>query len=212
MAYPTAMLSADVGVFFDARDVGLLEEPLRSRIYTAMRDAPTGGLAPSSLRRSPWQQYLLRRGRCPGMEFSTSCKGRPVTALPYRSNHQKGTAADMGGRELWWLIAHEREYGLHRPIRSENWHFEAYGTPTRRIIPYPGGTGGQPLPPSASEFFGMDEREARQRFDTLEDKLDTVIGGMMTAEAKDSRTRGLIDNAARRVKRLYQDRFGQNAW
>jgi hypothetical protein len=49
----------------------------------------------------------------------------------------------MGGRDLSWLIRNERSYGLERTVPKEDWHFQNTRTPTRRIIPYPGGLGQQ---------------------------------------------------------------------
>jgi len=139
----------DVGRTADSHSVGALAEPLRSRIYTAMHDAPTGGLSVSSGYRTPWQQFLLRAERVGASRaFNRAYPGYPRTAIPYSSEHQKGLAADMGGRELQWLIDHERDYGLERTVSSERWHFEATRTPTRRIIPYPGS---RPAPPAEPE-------------------------------------------------------------
>lgn len=110
--------------YADPRDVGQLAEPFRSRIAQLIADAPTGGLVPVSLRRTPWQQWLLRHDRCPGRECDPACKGSPTTALPGRSKHQLGLAADLGGRELAWARSRARAYGLHLPVRNEPWHFE----------------------------------------------------------------------------------------
>lgn len=128
--------------YADPRSVAELAEPLRSRIAQVIHDAPTGGLVLVSGRRSPYQQWLIRHERCPGRECDPGCKGKPVTALPGKSKHQQGKAADMGGRELDWLIAHESAYGLARTVPSERWHFEAVGTPSVPIAPF-----GQPAKP-----------------------------------------------------------------
>ena len=126
--------------------MGELAEPLRSRIWTAIHDAPTGGLVLISGYRDDGRQWDLRHDRCPGRECDPACRGNPVTALPGRSNHGRRKAADMGGRALGWLITNRAAYGLGLTVRSENWHFEAEGTdsrtgrrigaPTVRIIPY----------------------------------------------------------------------------
>ncbi len=110
--------------YADPTDVGQLAEPLRSRIAALIGHAPTGGLVLISGRRSPYQQWLLRHQRCPGQECDPACAGRPRTALPGASNHQRGTAADLGGRELAWARSVMRLYGLHTPVTGEAWHFE----------------------------------------------------------------------------------------
>jgi hypothetical protein len=171
--YPTAMIPTDVGVFADPRDVGELAEPLRSRIYTAINHAPTRGLVLVSGKRSPWQQYLLRVGRVGASRaFNPNYPGSPRTALPYRSNHQRGTAADMGGRELGWLIANETRYGLARTVSSENWHFEAVGTPTAIITPYPGSTPAEPEEPFTVAQF----EEIMAHLTEIETRVERIEG------------------------------------
>lgn len=172
------MRVADRYKFADPRNVGELAEPLRSRIYTAIADAPADGLALVSGYRTPWQQYLLRAERVgASLAFDRRYPGYPRTAIPYTSKHQQGLAADMGGRELAWLIANERRYGLARTVPSERWHFEPHGTPLVRIIPYPGGVGQQ------LEEFEMDA-EAKAAFDKVNQQLNTLIGWAQRHEAR----------------------------
>lgn len=159
MAYPTHMLPQDIGVFFNSHDLSVLEEPLRSRIYTAMQDAPANEpLSITSGRRSPWQQYLLRVGRVGASHaFDSRYPGHPTTALPYHSHHQLGTAVDMGGRGLDWLQLHRHEYGLDLTVSGEDWHFEVVGPPKVPITPYPNGGVHPPptLPPE--DTMAIDE-------------------------------------------------------
>ena len=126
----------------DPKDMGQLAEPLRSRLATLMADL--GGLVLVSGYRDAGRQWDLRRERCPGRECSRSCKGYPTTALPGSSNHQRRTAADIGGRNLLAAGKAARAYGLHLPVRGENWHFEAAPwQPTKTIRPF-----GQPAKPA----------------------------------------------------------------
>jgi len=119
----------------DPKDLGQLAEPLRSRLATMMADL--GGLVLVSGYRDAGRQWDLRRERCPGRECSKACKGYPTTALPGASNHQRRTAADIGGRNLAAAGRAARSYGLHLPVRGENWHFEAAPwAPTKAIRPY----------------------------------------------------------------------------
>lgn len=163
----------------DPKDVGELAEPLRSRISTAIHDAPAAGLVLVSGYRDPGRQWDLRHERCRGRECDSGCKGYPVTAVPARlvdgewvggSKHQHRKAADMGGRDLDWLIRNRFAYGLVLTVKSENWHFEAEGIdartgrragpPTVRIIPY---GGGQPPSPTQESFMpALNDAEQRE--------------------------------------------------
>lgn len=196
----SSIAAADREVYWDPKDVGALKEPLRSRIYTVIRDAPNGGLVLVSGARSPWQQYLLRVQRVgAALAFDRRYPGSPRTAIPYSSNHQKGLAADMGGRDLGWLIAQESRYGLARTVRSENWHFEAVGAPIVRIIPYPGST------PDPEEFTV--DAEARARFEALEHDVSEIKGGLMTMQAFLNDARDKWWKAAARRPRLLLEHF-----
>lgn len=160
----------DVERYTDPKDIGELAEPLRSRIWTVVQDAPNHGLVLVSGRRSPWQQYLLRAERVgQARAFDRDYPGNPRTAIPYSSHHQTGTAADMGGTALSWLVANERRYGLARTVSSERWHFEASGTPTTRILPYGG--------PTEQEFTV--DSEAKAAFANVNAKLDKAIQGLL---------------------------------
>jgi hypothetical protein len=183
---------ADVGRLANPKDVGELVEPLRSRIYTAMQDAPGHGLVLVSGHRSPWQQYLLRVGRVGARNaFNRNFPGYPRTAIPYSSQHQKGLAADEGGTALEWLYEHRKEYGLAKTVSSELWHYEAVGIPTRRIIPYPGSV-------PAEEAFNMDD-EARKAFAQVNAELAELKSWAMRHEAAfdDARDKWWKTTAAR---------------
>jgi Putative peptidoglycan binding domain len=121
------------------KDISQLAEPLRSRLQTMMHDAPGGGLVLVSGFRDPGRQWDLRHARCPGRECDSGCRGKPLTALPGRSNHQRRAAADIGGRNLAWANRNKSKYGLATPVRGEPWHFEAAGRPSVTIRPLPDG-------------------------------------------------------------------------
>jgi peptidoglycan hydrolase-like protein with peptidoglycan-binding domain len=120
------------------KDIGELAEPLRSRLQTMMDDAPGRGLVLVSGYRDPGRQWDLRHARCPGRECDRGCRGFPLTAIPGRSNHQRRTAADIGGRNLTWANRVKARYGLATPVRGEPWHFEAVGRPSVTIRPFGG--------------------------------------------------------------------------
>jgi hypothetical protein len=115
------------------KDIDELDETLRSRLQAMMRDAPGGGLVLVSGFRDPGRQWDLRHERCPGRECDGGCRGAPLTALPGRSNHQRRTAADIGGRNLAWANRNKSRYGLATPVRGEPWHFECAGRPSVAI-------------------------------------------------------------------------------
>jgi LAS superfamily LD-carboxypeptidase LdcB len=59
-------------------------------------------------------------------------KGSRIAAVPGRSPHGWGLAIDVpAGPMQWWIRDHGPEYGWHRTIRREPWHFdfapEVYG-------------------------------------------------------------------------------------
>ena len=131
----------------DPYDIGELAEPLRSRIWTAVLMAPGHGLVLVSGFRDPGRQWDIRHDRVPhGQECNPAVKAHPATAVPYSSDHQRRTAADMGGRALQWLIDHRASLGLALTVSSEDWHFSAdrkdtrtgrvHNHPTIPIIPY----------------------------------------------------------------------------
>ena len=127
--------------YANPRDLAQVAEPLRSRLWTAINDSPNGGLILVSGKRTDWQQYLLRQSHgCKGRECDRGCKGTPTTAVPGRSNHRNlggsVAAADMGGIDLDWLGRHEADYGLHRPVPGEKWHFEVAGPAKVKIHAY----------------------------------------------------------------------------
>lgn len=124
--------------FANPRNVAELAEPLRSRVAKLIADAPRGGLLLVSGRRTPYQQWLLRHDRVPGRECDPLAKANPPTAVPGRSKHQSGLAADLGGLDLDWAGARAMHYGLSRPVRGEPWHFEPTpGNPTLTIPQWP---------------------------------------------------------------------------
>lgn len=151
----------------DPKAIAELAEPLRSRVHTLIEDCPwPGELGLVSGLRDPGTQWDLRLARV-GLAniWRFPPKGNPTTAVPARwnpatqqweggSNHQRGTAADLGGTEramAWWSRVRE-SYGLARTVTRERWHAEANGRdvltgrrhdrPTVTIRPY-----GEPTTP-----------------------------------------------------------------
>lgn len=213
--------------------VGELAEPLRSRIAQAIRDAPTGGLVLVSGLRDAGRQWDLRHERCRGRECDRSCKGYPVTAVPWSSKHQTGEAADMGGRDLDWLIANRARYGLGLTVRSENWHFQAtgvdtrtghrIGAPTVTIRPYGATiTPPKPKPPTPKDdFMALTDSEQREllaaarrvddltaKVDRLAKQSDTVRGDIWAVLAAVRPVRQAVDAIHSRVASMHQGRYG----
>ena len=142
----------------DPYDLGELVKDLRDRLYTLFHDAPTRGLTLVSGYRDPGRQWDLRAQRVgTANACNPAVRAVPATAVPAQwngsawvggSDHQRRTAADIGGRELQWAINNRARYGLGLTVLSENWHFQAHGidkrtrrpipAPTVRILEYPG--------------------------------------------------------------------------
>jgi hypothetical protein len=91
----------------------------------------------NSGRRSTAEQHDLFMGRHhedPNGKYSYMGKrwsrnrGAPPTAVPGRSKHEKGLAADIGpSSEYGWLAANASKYGLKKTVANEPWHFEPVG-------------------------------------------------------------------------------------
>lgn len=189
--------------YSDPRDVEELAEPLRSRIRAAIADAPTGGLVLVSGYRTPWMQWLLRHERVPGHECDPAYPASPVTALPGRSRHNTRQAADMGGRELAWLIANRAAYGLALTVRSENWHFEADAVDVRT-----GRRHHNPTAPSLTEEPDMTPEQAKMLQD-VHDALPVLqeVHRQLTVSVADSHgqrptVRWLLASARDRAGRI----------
>lgn len=142
----------------DPKSWAELAEPLRSRAHQLAVDF---GLVLVSGYRDSGRQWDLRRERCPGRECSSSCKGYPVTARPGTSDHEKRTAADLGGRHLVEAMAQRERYGLALTVPSEIWHVSAdrrdvrtgrvHNRPTVRISPF--GQLPAPVDPNAGRVW-----------------------------------------------------------
>jgi hypothetical protein len=106
--------------------LGQLAEPLKSRIAALLARTGDAVWIVSGFR-SNQEQIALRRAHC-GTTFydiyqrpSSQCS--PPTAIPGRSQHEKGLAVDLGGNLA--LAAKEgTALGLDRPVKGEAWHFQ----------------------------------------------------------------------------------------
>lgn len=121
-----------------SQDPNALAEPLGTLVRFAMWTAKKEGqsLTLVSGRRSNEQQIALRRAHCGSSDYDIwekpASKCSPPTAKPIGrgatgSKHLRGEAADMGGAKEWMarLLA---PYGVTRPVRGEDWHFEYRGS------------------------------------------------------------------------------------
>lgn len=59
-------------------------------------------------------------------KYGSAAAARKWVAPPGRSNHEKGTAVDLGG-DLALAARLAPQFGLHRPLSNEPWHFEPIG-------------------------------------------------------------------------------------
>lgn len=111
----------------DPRDPNDLAEPLRSEVLRLMAADPRVTL--TSGFRSNAQQVAARAANgCRGREYDASCKGSPTTAIPGRSRHESGQAADLAdgtsGRTLIDALIRDLGLNLIRTVPGEPWHFE----------------------------------------------------------------------------------------
>lgn len=59
-------------------------------------------------------------------KYGSEKAARKWVAPPGKSNHNRGTAADIGG-DLNWAHANAARYGLVFPMAHEKWHIEPVG-------------------------------------------------------------------------------------
>lgn len=60
-------------------------------------------------------------------KYGSAAKARKWVAPPGRSRHEKGLAADLGG-DINLAAKLAGQFGLHRPMAHEPWHFELKGS------------------------------------------------------------------------------------
>lgn len=59
--------------------------------------------------------------------YGSEAEARKWVAPPGKSNHNHGTAVDLGG-DLELAAQLAEQFGLHRPMSWEPWHFEPHGS------------------------------------------------------------------------------------
>lgn len=128
------------------RDTGMNADFL-GRLKQMFADNPKLSLT-SGYRSTAEQARLYAR-------WQARVPGQAPAAPPGRSNHEKGTAADIGPRsEYGWLAANAPKYGLKKPMSYEPWHWEPSNTVGGAATPGAeepgGGAGGAPAAPAVS--------------------------------------------------------------
>lgn len=132
------------GKVVDAHDPGQLVRPLRDAYWTIRTRARERGIRceVASAYRTPYQQWRLRVGRVPdGEEMNPAFPGRPPTAVPGRSRHQRREAIDldMSGAGFDWLEDSGilDDVGCDQTVRGERWHLQVVGAPRVELLRYP---------------------------------------------------------------------------
>lgn len=98
------------------------------QLQKLVNDARAQGhiVMPSSTESGAWRPYEKQQyfWNC----YQTgSCNNGNLAAHPGTSNHGWGIASDLsysGLGTIEWAHSHAKDYGLHFPISSENWHIE----------------------------------------------------------------------------------------
>jgi len=101
--------------------------PELARRVQAFIAASGGRITAGSGYRTVEEQAALRiKNGCPDVYQSPASSCRVPTAVPGESNHNHGLAMDLSyGKEgAKWAAANAARFGLHFPVRGENWHVE----------------------------------------------------------------------------------------
>ncbi len=143
----------------------------------ALIAASGGRVRPGSGQRSVEEQVALRKKNgCPDVWTSPASACRVPTAIPGRSNHNHGLAMDLTftGDGAEWAAQNAGRFGLHFPVRGENWHVEMIDDDASREHMQGAQQRGA---------IGFDTRwqdDTRQPIDELHDRL-AAIGQMLGA-------------------------------
>ena len=101
--------------------------PELARRVQALIAASGGRISPGSGYRTIEEQAALRiKNGCPDVYQSPASSCRVPTAIPGSSNHNHGLAMDLSynAEGAKWAQANAARFGLHFPVRGENWHVE----------------------------------------------------------------------------------------
>jgi D-alanyl-D-alanine carboxypeptidase len=117
---PTGNLPTQGGGGWKGVDTDGFTDDFDSRL-NALVKASNGRLSITSGYRSADYQAKLYADAV--KKYGSEAAARKWVAPPGKSNHGRGTAADIGG-DLAWAHANAAKYGLHFPMSWENWHIE----------------------------------------------------------------------------------------
>ena len=134
---------------------------LRSMIDAAAKEGVAIGIG-SGFRTVDEQIALRRKNGCPDVWSSPASSCRVPTAIPGRSNHNVGLAADLTG-DKGWANANAARFGLAFTVSGEDWHVEMAGDD--------GAAGGQ-TPIGFNANWATEQRNPQ---DELADRLHAVM-------------------------------------
>lgn len=108
-------------------DIEGLDARLRSRILSAI-NASGGRVWLVSGYRSVARQQALWNDAV--RKYGSAAAARKWVAPPGKSNHNRGTAVDVGGTDegMAWFRQNATRFGLWQPMDYEPWHWEAVNT------------------------------------------------------------------------------------
>lgn len=143
---------------------------LQAMIQAAAAEGRTIGIG--SGHRTVEEQIQLRiKNGCPDVWSSPASSCRVPTAIPGRSNHNVGLAADITG-DKDWANANAHRFGLAFNVSGEDWHVELAGDDA--ALAAASAAGG---PMSFNMQWAEEQRNPEDELTSRLDQIMAIVGG-----------------------------------